>query len=82
MLPIYSSHFNLGFNKGALLPAPHKLLTGTGSLIRHVDVSVLADYRNERVTELVRSAIEFAKSDMDKPCKAVGRTISKIATGK
>jgi hypothetical protein len=82
MLPIYSSHFNLGFNKGALLPDPHKLLTGTGSLIRHVDVSVLADYRNERVTELVRSAIEFAKSDMDKPCKAVGRTISKIATGK
>jgi hypothetical protein len=78
MLPIYTNHFNLGFNRGTQLPDPHKLLTGTGNLIRHIDVSVPADYRNERVRDLVRSAIDFAKSDMDKPSKAVGRTISKI----
>ena len=38
MLPIYSKHLNLGFNKGALLKDPDKLLTGTGNLIRHIDV--------------------------------------------
>jgi hypothetical protein len=31
------------------------------------------------VKDLVRSAIDFARSDMDKPGKAVGLTISKIA---
>ena len=82
MLPIYTSHFNLGFNRGTLLPDPHKLLTGTGSLIRHLDVSTPADYRNERVMELVRSAIQLAKSDQDKPSKAIGLTISKIVPAK
>ena len=27
MLPIYTNHLNLGFNKGTLISDPHKLLT-------------------------------------------------------
>ena len=34
MIPIYTAHLNLGFNKGTLLKDPHKLLHGTGNLIR------------------------------------------------
>jgi hypothetical protein len=82
MLPIYTNHFNLGFNRGSRLPDPHQLLTGTGSLIRHIDVSTAADYRNERVEALVRAAIAFAREDMDKPSKAVGLTVSKIGKKK
>lgn len=82
MLPIYTNHFNLGFNRGTRLPDPHKLLTGTGALIRHIDVSAPADYRNKNVRDLVRSAIDFATSEMDRPGKAVGLTISKIARKK
>lgn len=82
MLPIYTNHLNLGFNKGTQLQDPHQLLTGTGSLIRHIDVSVPADYRTKKVRDLVRAAIDFAMSDMDKPTKAVGLTVSKIATKK
>jgi hypothetical protein len=82
MLPIYTSHVNLGFNKGTLLPDPHKLLTGTGNLIRHMDIASPADYRNKKVKELVRSAIDFAIADMDKPSKAAGLTISKIVNKK
>ena len=82
MLPIYTNHFNLGFNRGTRLPDPDKLLTGTGSLIRHIDISVPEDFRNKKVEDLVRSAIQFAMSDMDKPSKAVGLTISKIAKKK
>jgi hypothetical protein len=79
MLPIYTSHFNLGFNKGTLLPDPHKLLTGTGNLIRHIDITAPADYRNKKVKDLLRAAIDQAISDQTKPSKAVGQTISKIA---
>jgi hypothetical protein len=78
MLPIYTNHLNLGFNKGTLLKDPHQLLTGTGNLIRHIDVSQPADYRNPKVKALVREAIDFATNDMDKPTKSVGKTISKI----
>ncbi len=78
MLPIYTNHLNLGFNKGTLLKDPNKLLTGTGNLIRHIDVKKTSDYRNPRVKALIQEAIDFAIKDMDKPTKSIGQTISKI----
>lgn len=78
MLPIYTNHLNLGFNQGALLKDPHQLLTGSGKLIRHIDVKKPEDYRNPRVQDLIREAIDFAVKDMDKPAKVIGQTISKI----
>src|SRR5436309_1567513 len=32
----YSRYVNLGFNRGAQLPDPARILTGTGKSIRHV----------------------------------------------
>ncbi len=78
MLPIYTNHLNLGFNKGTLLKDPNKLLTGTGNLIRHIDVKKTSDYRNPKVKALIKEAIDFAIKDMDKPTKSIGTTISKI----
>jgi len=78
MLPIYTSHMNLGFNKGTLLKDPHNLLQGTGKLIRHIPISQSGDYRNEKVEQLLKEAIELALVDRDKPPKEVGKTISKI----
>jgi hypothetical protein len=78
MLPIYTNHLNLGFNKGTLLKDPNKLLTGTGNLIRHIDIKKPADYRNTKVKALIKEAVEFAIKDMGKPAKSTGRTISKI----
>lgn len=78
MLPIYTKHLNLGFNKGTLLNDPDKLLTGTGNLIRHIDIKKPADYRNSKVKALLQEAIDFAVKDMDKPTKSIGKTISKI----
>lgn len=80
MLPIYSNHLNLGFNKGTLLNDPNKLLTGTGNLIRHIDVIKSGDYKNPKVKALIKEAIDFAIKDMDKPTKSIGKTISKIKT--
>lgn len=78
MLPIYTKHMNLGFNKGTLLKDSHKLLAGTGNLIRHIPIDTPKDYRNKKVKDLIKSAVDFAIADMDKPTKSVGKTISKI----
>lgn len=78
MIPIYSNHLNLGFNKGTLLNDPNKLLTGRGNLIRHIDVKVTDDYRNPKVKALIQEAIDFVIRDIGKPTKFVGRTFSKI----
>lgn len=78
MLPIYTNHLNLGFNKGTVLLNPRKLLKGTGRLIRHIDISKSSDYRNPDVKALLLEAIVLAQKDMAKPSKAIGQTISKI----
>lgn len=78
MLPIYTKHLNLGFNKGNLLKDPNKLLTGTGSLIRHIDIKEPSDFRKPQIKALIQEAIAFAIKDMDKPTKAKGQTILKI----
>lgn len=78
MLPIYTNHLNLGFNKGTLLKDPHQLLKGTGNLIRHIPIDNLSDYKNKKVKDLIKAAAEFAIKDMDKPTKSIGKTISKI----
>ena len=78
MISIYSNHLNLGFNKGTLIKDPHKLLIGTGKLIRHIPINNKSDYRNDKINDLIKSSIDFAIKDMDKPTKSTGATISKI----
>lgn len=78
MINIYSNHLNLGFNKGTLISDPHKLLAGTGNLIRHIPIASTADYSNKKVKDLVKAAVAFAIKDMDQPTTAIGKTISKI----
>lgn len=82
MIPIYTNHLNLGFNKGTLIHDPHQLLKGTGSLIRHIPVTATADYRTQQVGDLIQSAIDFAVKDMERPTKSVGKTILKIKKSK
>ncbi len=82
MIPIYTNHLNLGFNKGTLLNDPHQLLKGTGNLIRHVPVTTTSNYKNQQVKDLVKSAIGFALEEMLKPTQIKGKTISKIKPAK
>ena len=78
MLPIYTNHLNLGFNKGTLLEDPHGLLQGTGKLIRHIPISKPDDYRNENTKQLIISAHDFALNDITSKNYKTGLTISKI----
>lgn len=78
MIPIYTNHLNLGFNKGTLLEDPHNLLQGTGKLIRHIPVEKEADFKNKTVTALIEKAIAFAIEDSNAKKMNQGLTISKI----
>lgn len=78
MIPIYTNHLNLGFNKGTLISDPNNLLQGTGKLIRHIPIEKKEDYRNDKIEQLIKSAIDFAIDDIEKESKVFGTTISKI----
>lgn len=78
MIPIYTEHLNLGFNKGTLLKDPTSLLEGTGTLIRHIPVRRAEDFKNKAVEKLVLAAYDFAVKDADGGNQSSGLTISKI----
>ena len=78
MIPIYTNHFNLGFNKGTVINDPKKLLQGTGKWIRHIPISNKSDYRNNAVKALIKSAISLALEDTTAKHINQGLIISKI----
>ena len=65
----YSTHVNLGFNRGALLPDPHGILAGKGKSIRHVTI------RDERELEraFVRRYLQAAIDQVGSPPTLVVR---------
>ena len=77
-IPIYSTYFNLGFNKGTLLKDPHQLLHGTGKLIRHIPIQSTKDFNNKKVKDLIREAVDFSLEDADEKKLVSGQVISKI----
>jgi len=56
----YSSYVNLGFNRGALLPDPNRVLAGTGKMIRHITFRNQNDLERAFVRRYLRAAIELA----------------------
>lgn len=78
MIPIYTNHLNLGFNKGTLLEDPQNLLQGTGKWIRHIPIEKESDFKNEAVKELIKNAIALAEEDSNAKNLNQELTISKI----
>jgi len=54
----YSTHVNLGFNRGALLPDPNRLLAGSGKLIRHITMRSADDLNRPFLRRFLQAAIE------------------------
>jgi hypothetical protein len=54
----YSGHVNVGFNRGALLPDPKKLLVGKGKSIRHIAIRDHQGLDDPTVRRFIRAAIE------------------------
>ena len=72
----YPKHVNLGFNRGAALPDPERLLAGRGARIRHVRVTAAEDVTRPAVRSLVRAAVEEGRE-----C-AAGRAVTPRAVVK
>jgi hypothetical protein len=71
----YSGYVNLGFNRGAALADPQRLLVGTGTNIRHIRISALKDLESAAVKCLVRAAARQGRAlSSEKP---EGRSIVK-----
>ncbi|HTS30111.1 MAG TPA: DUF1801 domain-containing protein [Bryobacteraceae bacterium] len=62
----YSSYVNLGFNRGALLPDPNRILAGNGKLIRHVTIRNHDDLQRLFVRRYLQAAIEQVGGSPDK----------------
>jgi len=58
-LMLASKHVNLGFNYGAELPDPSKLLEGTGKLYRHVKIKSSLQVMSQELRALVKFATAY-----------------------
>jgi hypothetical protein len=65
----YRDHVNLGFNRGAELADPARLLAGGGRAIRHVRISGADDLRRPGVRSLIRAAARQGRSLATPPAK-------------
>lgn len=54
----YKSHVNLGFNRGALLADPNKVLAGNGKSIRHITIHNQSELERPFVRRYLQAAIE------------------------
>ena len=54
-----TKHVNLGFNYGAELPDPKKLLEGTGKLFRHYKVKSVEELSNPDLIDLLKYASNY-----------------------
>ncbi len=52
----HRDHVNLGFNQGAELPDPGRLLGGPGKTLRHAKISAPGDLENPALRELLKAA--------------------------
>lgn len=67
----YSSYVNLGFNRGALLPDPNKVLAGTGKLMRHITIRNENDLNRPFMRRYLQAAIEqVSQTPAGKPDRA------------
>ena len=65
-IAVYSGHVNLGFNDGASLPDPKRILQGAGNRIRHITIKTSADLARPEIRSYVRRARKTALADARK----------------
>ena len=59
-IAVYAHHVNLGFNQGATLGDPRKVLRGSGKHIRHITLKDSDDLKRPELREYLRQASKQA----------------------
>jgi hypothetical protein len=76
----YNSHVNLGFNRGALLPDPNRVLIGKGKSIRHITILDQSQLERPFIRRYLQAAIEqVSGSRFQEPPKRTTKASSKRA---
>jgi hypothetical protein len=79
----YSTHVNLGFNRGASLPDPNSVLVGNGKSIRHITIGDLRELDRPYIRRYLQAAIEQVSSVQPKPgARSKSNASSKISARK
>jgi Domain of unknown function (DU1801) len=65
-IAVYSKGVNLGFNDGATLDDPKRILEGAGSRIRHIKIRSAEDLARPEIRAYVRRARKSALADARK----------------
>jgi hypothetical protein len=65
-IAVYANHVNLGFNHGATLDDPSRILKGTGKQIRHITIKTAAELARPEIRAYVRRAHKTALDDARK----------------
>jgi hypothetical protein len=77
----YSSHVNLGFNRGALLPDPNRVLIGKGKSIRHITIHDQSELDQPFIRRYLQAAIEqVGESRFQEPPKRTSKNPSRRTT--
>jgi len=63
----YTTYVNLGFNRGAELDDPRRILKGTGKLTRHIRIARMEDLHAPHVQRFLDAAIAKARAQADAP---------------
>src|ERR1700693_4165723 len=72
-IAVYKRCVNLGFAQGTMLPDPHRLLTGTGRLMRHVRISGPDDLERAGLAQLLDAAFTLAANSGTSRLRAAKR---------
>jgi len=65
-IAVYAKHVNLGFNDGATLADPKRILKGNGNRVRHVTFKSEADLARPEIRAYIRRALKKARVDARK----------------
>jgi len=65
-IAVYSNHVNLGFNDGAMLDDPKRILLGDGKHIRHITIKTADDIARPELRAYIRHARKKALADAKK----------------
>jgi hypothetical protein len=76
-IAVYTKHVNLGFNDGAALDDPLRILEGKGNRIRHISIKTPADLARPEIRAYIRRARKVALDDARK----LGETLPKKPDG-
>ena len=77
-IALYSNHINLGFNSGALLDDPERILEGTGTKIRHIPLRNRDGLERAEVRRMLERSVDFAQQRLSTAQRVRGQTFSKI----